>query len=936
MNSQQNEIVKKLLGDNAAHGLLDELAKKDHFNLSKYFIDKGTRKTNLTDIQYKVLSQFLNRDYDKLCTTLSERGVSNNWSSLKSLINHLIKRIPEFKDFDGFIDNCEQFKNTVEEVKDSQKAKAEAEAKAKAEAAFNNFRNEQLEQISKFTLPQLRAHRPKVERIEEKSDKHKQLKNELLKAIDSRIEELESKLKEENKKASLARTEEIHRKREEESARILAERERKAKEAIEERKKQEIEDREKDVNEFFEKQNRKAIYAENLRQFKAKIEKMPLSKLKEQKSQLEKVNGATDDDAKFIADQLRELDYWIGTREREEKNRLEEERLKADEEQRAIKKKEEEEKRIQAERKAKEEKAKAEEEERKRAELSKMSFDEIKKEKNRFANDDNDNKDPEKLFILMRLYNEKMNEERERERAEQERKQAELKRKRAEDEKQIDKEFEKMNRSLTELEDDDAEYKRKKADKFHNDKLKEKALKATAKAAEEKATKENTQLEAELKEKQAEQDKLKNELKKAEKIKNRAATRLVNSQSRLKHAEYALKEAERKDADDAKAREKIKELEPKLKEMKNEEEAAKAEAEKVDSLKKQIAKKAEEELEKIEQMKKEVNELEQEQEKAKLKEQAWRDKVSKLDDNKLKEKLSKYSKIGGERYSYLSDISRERARAKEEEMKQAFQKQFESNLVEIEKTVDTIVREGYERWGQTAAERKKTISKMIRNWITNSKNKEYYVTPAMRKLNREYIISKVNELLKPINSTCSISDGKFNISVSEFNKQKYADQVGKVLSAGTDLNTFFSYDINHVYSIIEDFIRARINSKYTMSNEAKMNINALMNNETKFLSHPIKTLANESHGVQINSKFINELAKQIDEYINSKMNKQLIAQSKALSPDEKLQLLKKFHLKPSTKAKLEEILLRDTASLKIETKKEKKQSLTERIKGFKL
>ena len=130
--------------------------------------------------------------------------------------------------------------------------------------------------------------------------------------------------------------------------------------------------------------------------------------------------------------------------------------------------------------------------------------------------------------------------------------------------------------------------------------------------------------------------------------------------------------------------------------------------------------------------------------------------------------------------------------------------------------------------------------------------------------------------------------------------------------------TFFIYDNSHIDSMIEDFIQKRISKKYKMSDEAKMNINALINNETKFLK-------NEQHGTDevINSKFINELAKPIEEYINSKINRTAIAKSTKLSSDEKLWHLKKFHFTPVTKKKLEEILLRDTANLHPDAKEDK-------------
>ena len=98
-----------------------------------------------------------------------------------------------------------------------------------------------------------------------------------------------------------------------------------------------------------------------------------------------------------------------------------------------------------------------------------------------------------------------------------------------------------------------------------------------------------------------------------------------------------------------------------------------------------------------------------------------------------------------------------------------------------------------------------------------------------------------------------------------------------------------------------------------MSDEAKSNINALINNETKTL----RNTGSDKHGAEevINSKFINELAKPIEEYINSKINRIAIAKSKKLSDDEKLQHMKKFKLSTVTKMKLEEILLRDTANL---------------------
>lgn len=244
---------------------------------------------------------------------------------------------------------------------------------------------------------------------------------------------------------------------------------------------------------------------------------------------------------------------------------------------------------------------------------------------------------------------------------------------------------------------------------------------------------------------------------------------------------------------------------------------------------------------------------------------------------------------------------------------------FEHNLDGIQMAVNHIKR--------YAIKDRKTITGTIGKYLTNRGN-DYYIPTVTRAAHRNYILEKVNPILAQIGYSINIQsydkvegvddNKRTDRGVIHYNDKaaaaaKYRELKGIKPQTVNDKETFFIYDNSHIDSIIEDFIQKRISKKYHMSDEAKSNINALINNETKTL----RNTGSDKHGAEevINSKFINELAKPIEEYINSKINRIAIAKSKKLSDDEKLQHMKKFKLSPVTKMKLEEILLRDTANL---------------------
>lgn len=253
---------------------------------------------------------------------------------------------------------------------------------------------------------------------------------------------------------------------------------------------------------------------------------------------------------------------------------------------------------------------------------------------------------------------------------------------------------------------------------------------------------------------------------------------------------------------------------------------------------------------------------------------------------------------------------------------------FERNLDAIQMTVNQIKKE--------AITDPNKINKMITPYITGvwktakggkTKNQDltYRISNEVRAAHRKYIKQKIDEILAQIDCHINItaldkktksgykSEGQAKVTSGAARAAKYRELKGIKPQTVNDEETFFIYDNSHIDSIIEDFIQKRISKKYHMSDEAKSNINALINNETKTL----RNTGSDKHGAEevINSKFINELAKPIEEYINSKINRIAIAKSKKLSEDEKLQHMKKFKLSPVTKMKLEEILLRDTANL---------------------
>lgn len=280
---------------------------------------------------------------------------------------------------------------------------------------------------------------------------------------------------------------------------------------------------------------------------------------------------------------------------------------------------------------------------------------------------------------------------------------------------------------------------------------------------------------------------------------------------------------------------------------------------------------------------------------------------------------------------------------------------FNRNLDAIQMVVNLIKRE--------AITDKNKINKMVTPYITGKwltakggkvekQDLSYRIPNNVRAAHRKYIKQKIDEILAQIDCHINIepldkktktghkTEGQAKINSGAERAAKYRELKGIKPQTVNDEETFFIYDNSHIDSIIEDFIQKRISKKYHMSDEAKSNINALINNETKSLR------ASDKHGVAanelseasevINSKFINELAKPIEEYINSKINRTAIANSKKLSADEKLQHMKKFKLSPITKMKLEEILLRDTANLHPDSKesKEDKHGISKKLISF--
>lgn len=273
---------------------------------------------------------------------------------------------------------------------------------------------------------------------------------------------------------------------------------------------------------------------------------------------------------------------------------------------------------------------------------------------------------------------------------------------------------------------------------------------------------------------------------------------------------------------------------------------------------------------------------------------------------------------------------------------------FNRNLDAIQMVVNLIKRE--------AITDKNKINKMVTPYITGKwltakggkvekQDLSYNIPNNVRAAHRKYIKQKIDEILAQIDCHINIepldkktksgykAEGRARVSSGAESAAKYRELKGIKPQTVNDEETFFIYDNSHIDSIIEDFIQKRISKKYHMSDEAKSNINALINNETKTL----RNTGSDKHGAAaINSKFINELAKPIEEYINSKINRTAIAKSKKLSEDEKLQHMKKFRLSPVTKMKLEEILLRDTANLHPDSKesKEDKHGISKKIISF--
>lgn len=323
--------------------------------------------------------------------------------------------------------------------------------------------------------------------------------------------------------------------------------------------------------------------------------------------------------------------------------------------------------------------------------------------------------------------------------------------------------------------------------------------------------------------------------------------------------------------------------------------------------------------------------------------------LTKEEKDKVKEELKEHNEKATADYQHEHTLLNKAFKGMKRIEDIPFDKEaFNRNLDAIQMTVNLIKRE--------AITDKNKINKMVTPYITGvwktdkggkteKQDLSYRVPNDVRAAHRKYIKQKIDEILAQIDCHINIepldkktksgykAEGRAKVSSGAESAAKYRELKGIKPQTVNDKETFFIYDNSHIDSIIEDFIQNRISKKYHMSDEAKSNINALINNETKTL----RNSGSDKHGAAvINSKFINELAKPIEEYINSKINRTAIAKSKKLSEDEKLQHMKKFKLSPVTKMKLEEILLRDTANLHPDSKesKEDKHGISKKIISF--
>lgn len=170
--------------------------------------------------------------------------------------------------------------------------------------------------------------------------------------------------------------------------------------------------------------------------------------------------------------------------------------------------------------------------------------------------------------------------------------------------------------------------------------------------------------------------------------------------------------------------------------------------------------------------------------------------------------------------------------------------------------------------------------------------------------------NEMSDIIKDLGLRISItSNGRINFYDKNGRKIKSKEKHNTGGDAVANIDTFFVYDINEIYSIIEKFISKLIKKPFILTSEGKSNIFSIIDNEVKFLKNP-------KHGLEsiINSKTINELVKEIDNYIDNRKQRRKISESK-LSSDEKLKLLKKFHLSDVGKNKLENELMRELKRL---------------------
>ena len=139
----------------------------------------------------------------------------------------------------------------------------------------------------------------------------------------------------------------------------------------------------------------------------------------------------------------------------------------------------------------------------------------------------------------------------------------------------------------------------------------------------------------------------------------------------------------------------------------------------------------------------------------------------------------------------------------------------------------------------------------------------------------------------------------------EAKKEEYREKKGQGGDMVGNINTFFSYDINEIYTIIERFVKKFTGIKLKLSEEAKSNIYSIIENEVKFL----RDMKHGLEDAQKISKSMDVLCTEIDNYIESRKKRSVIGKSN-LSDDDKLKYLKKFHLSSVGKYKLERELVR--------------------------